>query len=196
MPCLTVHRVYDYLDGALPAEESAAVERHLEECPACRHALDARKRLAEAADCLPPFSVPDDFAACVMAKLPAAPARKLRLRLVWATAAAATLVSGLGLGVILSGQSVLVTLHKIGTAFGSYLQGALNFAAKGLRLLTLAGKIIETISGQVLASLRSVADMIGPEGQAVLAGGSLVIVITGGMLLRRRQILSERTHDK
>jgi predicted anti-sigma-YlaC factor YlaD len=196
MPCLTVHRVYDYLDGALPAEESAAVERHLEECPACRHALDARKRLAEAADCLPPFSVPDDFAACVMSKLPAAPVKKPRLRLVWASAAAATLVSGLGLGVILSGQGVIVTLQKIGTAFGSYLQGALNFAAKGLKLLTLVGKIIETVSSQVLATLRSAADMIGPEGQAVLAGGALVIVITGGMLLRRRQILSERTHDK
>jgi len=196
MPCLTVHRLYDYLEGALPAEESAAVERHLEGCPPCRHALDARKRLAEAAESLPPFSIPDDFAACVMAKLPAVQAKKLRLRLVWAAAAAATIVSGLGLGVVLSGQSVLVILQKIGTAFGSYLQGALNFAAKGLKLLALAGKIIETVSSQVLAGLRSVADMIGPEGQAVLAGGTLVIVITGGMLLRRRQILSERTHVK
>jgi len=196
MPCLTVHRLYDYLDGALPAEESAAVERHLEECPACRRALDARKRLAEAAESLPPFSVPDDFAACVMAKLPAVPAKKTRLRLVWASAAAATVVSGLGLGLLLSGQGVLVTLQKIGTAFGSYLQGAFNFAAKGLKLLSLVGKIIETASGQIFAGLRSVADMIGPEGQAVLAGGTLVIMITGGMFLRRRQILSERTHDK
>jgi len=196
MPCLTVDRLYDYLDGALAAEESAAVECHLEGCPTCRHALDARKRLAVAAESLPPFSVPDNFAACIMAKLPALPAKKTRLRLVWASAAAATVASGFGLGVLLSGQGVLVTLQKIGTAFGSYLQGALNFAAKGLKLLALAGKIIETMSSQVLTGLRSVADMIGPEGQAVLAGGTLVIMITGGMFLRRRQILSERTHDK
>lgn len=197
MPCLTVNRLYDYLDGTLPPGDRETVDRHLAECPSCRRAAEAGKCLAETAANLPPFEVPDGFAAGIMSKIPAtAPAPKFRLRLVWASAAAVTVVSGLGLAVLLSGRGFLDALQEIGPAFGSYLQGALGVAAKGLKILSLAGKIIATVSGQVLATMRSVAEMIGPEGQAVLACGTLVIVITGGMLLRRRQLLSERTHDK
>lgn len=196
MPCLTADRLYDYLDGALSAEEKAGLDRHLAECAACRRALEVRKRLAEAVESLPPFAVPDNFAACVMERIPSVPAKTSRLWAVWATAAAATVIAGFGLAAVLSGQGVLSTLHKIGAAFGSYLQGALSIGAKGLKVLSLAGKIILAVSEQVFNTMRSIAEMIGPEGQAVLAGGALVIVITGGMLLRRRHPLSERTHDK
>ncbi|MBN1937965.1 MAG: zf-HC2 domain-containing protein [Candidatus Aminicenantes bacterium] len=196
MPCLTVDRLYNYLDGALPPKDKVEVDRHLAECPACRRALEVRKRLAEAAEHLPPFAAPENFAACVMAKVPAAAVKKRRLWTIGLPAAAATVVAGLGLAFLLWGQSIVSALQKTGAAFGSYLQDALNYAAKGLKLLSLAGKIIITVSGRVLDTLQSVAEMVGPDGRAVLAGGALVIVITGGMLLRRRQFLSERTHDK
>jgi hypothetical protein len=196
MPCLTLDRLYDYLDGALPAGEKAEVDRHLADCPGCRSALEARRLLAEAAGNLPPFAVPDGFAAGIMARIPAAPMKKARRGPAWAVGGAAFTLAGFSLAVILSGQGVLSFLRKAGGAFGSYLEGALSLAAKGLKILTLAGKIIVTLSGQVLDTLRSIAEMIGPEGRAVVAGGALVIVITGGMFLRRRQTLSERPHDK
>jgi hypothetical protein len=59
----------------------------------------------------------------------------------------------------------------------------------------LAGKVIGEIAGQVLAMLRTVADSVGPETQAVLAVGSVAILITGGLFLRRRITTSERTYE-
>jgi len=194
MPCLTVDRLYDYMDGVLSAGEKETVESHLRGCPVCRCALEVRRNLAGAAESLAPFEVPEDFADGVMAKIPAA--KKPRLWLIVSSAAAAVTISGIGLFALLTGQGAVATLQKIGSAFGSYLQSAINFAAKGLKVLSMAGKVILTLSGQVLATFRSVADMVGPEAQVVLAGGTLVILITGGLLLRRRQILSERIHDK
>lgn len=35
-----VELVTEYLEGALPAEEVAAIEAHLDECPGCRAYLD------------------------------------------------------------------------------------------------------------------------------------------------------------
>lgn len=199
MSCLSVGRLYDFLDGALPPAEKEAVERHLAACPSCRRALENRKCLAEAARALPPFAVPEDFAAGILARLPALPAtkvKKTRLWLGWSAAVTTTILAGFGLAAIFSGQGAPAFLQRMGAGFGTYLQGAFNVFAKGLKLLVTAGKIVGTISGQVLATLRSVADMVGPEARIVIAGGTLVILVSGAMLLRRRQILTEKSHHE
>jgi len=199
MTCLTAGRIYDFLDGALPAEEKEDVERHLASCEACRLALAVRERIAGASADLPAFDVPEDFASRVMAKASALPLpvpKKSRAWIVWPAAAAATIASGFGLYAILTGQGAADTLQKIGAAFGTYLKDAGAAAAKGLKLLILGGKIIGDVSGQALSALQRVAGMVGPETQAALAGITLVIVISGSLYLRRRYAVSERTHEK
>ncbi len=199
MTCLTVDRLYDCLDGGLAGAEKEAVERHLGSCETCRRALAVREWIAGAASDLPAFKVPEDFAARVMEKastLPAPVAKKFNIRLVWPAAAAAAITAGFGLAVILPGQGTLASLQKMGAAFGTYLQNAAAFAAKGLKLAVLGGKIIGDISGRVLDLLRSVAEMAGPETQAVLAAGTLIIIISGSMYLHHRPAVSERTHEK
>ncbi|MCX6567066.1 MAG: zf-HC2 domain-containing protein [Candidatus Aminicenantes bacterium] len=198
MTCLTIDRLYDYVDGVLSVAGKEAVERHLASCESCRHALAVRERIAGAAADLPAFEVPEDFAARVMEKASALPVllpKKSKIWLIW-PAAAATIAAGFGLFTILSGQGTVASLQKIGAAFGTYLQNAAAAAAKGLKLIVLGGKIIGDISGQALATLQSVADIVGPEAQIVLAGGTLIILFSGGMFLRRRYAVSERTHEK
>lgn len=199
MTCLTVDRLYDYLDGVLADAEKEAIGSHLGSCKTCRRALAVRERIAGAASNLPAYEVPEDFAARVMEKasaLPAPVAKKFNIRLLWPAAAAAAIAAGFGLAVILPGQGILASLQKMGAAFGTYLQNAASFAAKGLKLLVLGGKIIGDISGRVLDLLRSAAEMAGPETQAVLAAGTLVIIISGSMYLHHRSAVSERTHEK
>lgn len=46
MPCAyTQEQLYAYLDGELPPDEAHAIERHLQECPACQEAVAAHRRL-------------------------------------------------------------------------------------------------------------------------------------------------------
>ena len=69
MSCLRPDEIHDYLEGGLDASGARRVEAHAADCPACREALDARRRILQAALSLEPIAVPDGFAAGVMAHL-------------------------------------------------------------------------------------------------------------------------------
>jgi anti-sigma factor RsiW len=198
MPCLTADRLYAFLDGELSPAEKASVDRHLAVCKACRFALTARARILEAAADLPPFQVPAEFATGIIARIPAPPVRAGSLfrgcRIAFG-AGAATVILGFGLTAIFSGRGVATLLLDAAAAFGGYLHDAANAFAKGLKVLLLAGKVAGEIAGQVLSMLRTVADSVGPETQAILAVGSVAILITGGLFLRRRITTSERTYE-
>jgi len=198
MLCLTADRLYALLDGDLSPAEKTSVDLHLSVCEACRFALAAQQQIAEAAAGLPPFEVPADFAAGIMARIPASAARagsRFRGWRIAFAAGAATVAMGLGLTAIFSGRGVSALLQDAAAAFGGYLHDAANFFGKGLKVLLLAGKIAGEIAGQILATLRTVAGSAGPETQAVLAAGSAAILITGGLFLRRRISVSERPHE-
>jgi hypothetical protein len=198
MNCLIIDRLYAYLDGALSPAEKEEADRHFASCESCRIALAARKRLAETAESLPAFIIPDNFSAQIMTRIPSAPARLRRKSWGWPAAFAAgtaTITFVFSLTALLSGQGLPVLLQKAAEAFGGYLHDAANFAVKGLKMIVLAGKIVGDIAGQVLSTLRAVTDMIGPETQAILAGGTLLILITGGVFLRRRIVFAGRHHE-
>jgi anti-sigma factor RsiW len=49
MTCIElVEVVTDYLDGALPARDRVALERHLDECPYCREYVEQMRQTAAA----------------------------------------------------------------------------------------------------------------------------------------------------
>ncbi|MBI2921142.1 MAG: zf-HC2 domain-containing protein [Planctomycetes bacterium] len=74
----------DLVDRTLPDADRAGVERHVEQCAACRAELDEFRRTIAAVAALPRRSAPRNFAAGVMARIraegaaavPAAPATK------------------------------------------------------------------------------------------------------------------------
>ena len=50
----------DYLEGALPPDEVAAVEAHLETCPPCRTYLAQMRATIEALGSVPVDTLPDE----------------------------------------------------------------------------------------------------------------------------------------
>lgn len=87
-----------YLDAELTVEERTQVENHLESCPECRSELEGIAAIRTRLRALPPLEVPAG-----LYDLPA-PVVPLRRRSTWrravGVAAAATLVVGIGAGVL------------------------------------------------------------------------------------------------
>ena len=83
-------RLSAYLDGELPAGETAAIEHHLQGCPACRAELDAtaqmRQLLRQLASPVAPFGMVE--------RLLIRPRRRV-LPIAWAASAAAAVALGL-----------------------------------------------------------------------------------------------------
>lgn len=199
MPCLTVDRIYDYLDGALSPVEREDFEHHLAGCASCRKALEIRREIAGAASVLPDVPVPGDFAAGIMAKVAEMPSygpKKAVRTLAWAAGVTAFLASAFGTYAFWTGQGALPLLQRWGSGFVTYLQTAAGVAAKGFKLLYLGAKIIADVSSQALATFQSVASLISPEGRAVVAGAVLFILFSGGVFLRRRNAASEKMHEE
>lgn len=61
------------LEGRLEADEGQRLERHLEQCEACRETLDAQRRVAAVLSSRPVAEAPQGFAGRVMANLEPGP---------------------------------------------------------------------------------------------------------------------------
>jgi anti-sigma factor RsiW len=68
---LTDEQAQRVVDGALLEAETAAVERHVAECPACEAAVESYRMLAVALEDLELPPLPDDFTAGVFARIDA-----------------------------------------------------------------------------------------------------------------------------
>ena len=109
-----------YLLGELSAEEERELERHLEECPECRHELDRARQthdlLRKLATYEPPTELEDQVLAQVRGEMPARSSGGWRL---WVSAAAVLVVVILGIGIlraILGDSSTGVSLTSTAVA--------------------------------------------------------------------------------
>ena len=59
--------VTDYLEGALPPGEAAAVEAHLAVCPGCRHYLDQMRATIDALGYVPVETLPEEAVETLLA---------------------------------------------------------------------------------------------------------------------------------
>ncbi len=103
MKCADAHILFDeLLDGTLGLPQRENVEQHIEECPACRRALDDERALRAALRALPVEPMQPGFGARALANARRHHARTHRHGFVsgFATAAAAGLVMWLAVGVM------------------------------------------------------------------------------------------------
>jgi|GEM_PF-595713 len=202
--CLSAERVYEYLEGGLSPVERASFEAHLAACPACRAAVETRRRIAEAAAALPPFEVPADFAASVMSRLDAAPRQapaKARAGLLAWLAAAAGGLFVLGgtyvLAAVFAGQSLAQALGRLNGLAWSVVRGAAYYSIKGLTILVLAVEIFARLVGYALETLRTVLAAASPVLPAVALVLTIALLVAAGLWVdqRRRHSREERIHE-
>lgn len=193
---LTPERIYAYLDGEMEEAEMRALEAHLASCPACREAVAARRRIAEAAESLPSFEVPDGFAASVMARIGPKAARKPLMRRPWAWAAGAAGLALAGAGwVLLTGRSFSDVVLDASRFLWGNVQGLATLAAKSYSYATLAVKVLGKLADQVLEGFKVLSSFIGPEVQIACLGVALAMA-AAGLALWRHKLGVERNHEK
>jgi predicted anti-sigma-YlaC factor YlaD len=193
---LTPERIYAYLDGEMEEAEMRALEAHLASCPACREAVAARKRIAEAAESLPSFEVPDRFAASVTARIGPKAARKplMRRPRAWAAGAAGLALAGAG-WVLLTGRSFSDVVLDASRFLWGNVRGLATLAAKSYSYATLAVKVLGKLADQVLEGFKVLSSFIGPEVQIACLCVALAMA-AAGLALWRRKLGVERNHEK
>jgi anti-sigma factor RsiW len=201
MECLSAERIQGYLDGDLSAGQRAEAEAHFLRCPECRAALEASRRIDEAAAGLPDVEAPADFAAGVMARLEGLPAvepgRARWLRWIAIPSAGAfVLWTAYLLVAVLSGHGLSQALVKLNALVWGAIRTAAFYAVEGLKTLVMAGKVIGQVAGQAWNALRAATSVVGPEIPAFVIGMMLVVLIAGGFWLRRRNSPAENHHER
>jgi len=200
MTCLTLKKLYAYLDGDLAGREKKAAEEHLASCPACRDALEERRRMLQAVETLPAFDVPDDFARSVLDRIPVAAAlepSKAKTPRWWAAVAAgfATFAVGLVATALLTGHSLPQLLPALNRFLVSNFRGIVSVLAKGAKYVVLAFTVLFQIAGKGLEILKSLTSLIGTDAQIALVGAMVLILLGCGFLWSRRFSV-ERNHEE
>lgn len=170
MSCLRLEHVYRFLENELGSEEKRMVKNHLESCPACSRAVEARRAIHEASTTLPPLEIPPDFAEQVMARIPSS-----RIFLYsWPAALAmgfVTLFLAFAGVYLLTGQSLVGFLTSINHTVLDFLK----------QTTLILGKIVKII----MVVLNLVGDFIVSLGKGLEVLSSLLRpdIIAAGLLL-------------
>ena len=196
MSCRDLNTVYAYLEGDLSAAGRSDFEGHLARCPQCRAAVEDRRLLLRAAATLPPFEVPGDFVAGVISRLGPAPSRATVLGwLVAALAGLASFAATLVVAALLTGRSLSGLFLGFNRFLWNNVRNLSFVVTKGLKYLYLAGKILVQVFQKILEGLKVLTSFIGPEAQVAAACAAALILISAGVIWRRK-FLWERSHDE
>jgi predicted anti-sigma-YlaC factor YlaD len=225
MSCTKPEDIYAYLEGDLSAEDARRLEAHALSCPACRAAIEDRRRLLRAASLLSPIEVPDDFAARILCRLDESPApARRRLLFLFAARSACradgaavpapakrrlTALGGLaaaGIGAaaffatvsllaLLFGRSLGPFLARLVHGFAQYLQQAVTASVKLLKYVQLFFRIVQDFALAMTAVIKRVTSFISPEIQIACLIAAAAFLVGGILLWRRRSLRMETPHE-
>jgi len=196
MTCLNLEKLYAYLEGDLSDRDKKTVEDHVASCSACGEALEERRYLLQAAETLPAFEVPGDFARAVMDKIaPEHSKAKASGRLMAAAAGVATFAVALVATTLITGHALSQFVLGLNRFLWSNLQGLASVLTKGAKYVFLTLKVLIQIGGEVLQILKTLTSFIGPETQVVFIGATVLLILGGGFLWSRRFSV-EKNHEE
>ncbi len=197
MSCLSLERLYAYLEGELSPADSRDIEGHLAACPICRDAVEERKRMLQAIETLPGFEVPPDFAKGIIDRISAAPAKAKVSFVRWLAAGVAgflAFVAALSLIALVTGQNFFQFFIRFNRGFWSYVQEGALVLAKFAKLVFLFLKVVQQFLGEILEGLGVFASLISSEAQVIFICASFLLILAGGFLWRRK-FLVEKNYE-
>jgi hypothetical protein len=189
MKCLTMARLYDYLEGLLEEQEKKKVDRHLRACSRCRQVAEDRRRMLEAFRTLPSLKLPADFTGRVMEA--AFPRKRPQPRWLWGLAAGlASLLLFSALLAVLSARSWPELMADSSRMLWGVLQSGLTIVAKAVRLIATLFKVMAQLVQTVWQGLNVLAELISPAALVLTLSG--LIFVTAASYFGFRKLLIRR----
>jgi AcrR family transcriptional regulator len=189
MKCLTLDRLYDYLEGLLEEQEKKEVDLHLLACGRCRQVAEDRRRMLEASRTLPSLELPADFTRRVMKA--AFPKKRPQPRWLWGLAAGlASLLMFSALLAVLSGRNWPELMTDSSRMLWGVLQSGLTFMAKAVRLIVTLFKVVVQLFQAIWEGLSVLSELITPATLALTLSG--LILITAASYFGFRKFLIRR----
>lgn len=183
MSCLRPEEIYGFLEGLLDPERRAAVAAHLDACPACRARAEERRLLVEGAAGLPDLPLPPDFAARVMARVPAAKGSAFS----WAAAAIGALTAlyaGLLAYILGAGRSPAGLLSAMNGMLWQAGKQAVLLLAKIVKFGAILLRLLSGFGQELMKSGDRLFSWAGPGvivslGVLVTLVAALVVIVLG-----------------
>ena len=191
MSCLSLYQIYQYLENELTEPESASIQEHLTQCLRCKHAVEERQVLLQAAESLPYLETPPDFTHQVISQIfsQTLPLTRSLFALV-----AGSCIIFLSTLIILtaSGQNLVNVLMTMNQSVLNSIKHVSVLLVKFLKLALLFTKMVIQLAGYFLNGLIRLPTILGPEFQVGLV---LVVLFISGTLffgLRRKFFFGEK----
>lgn len=191
MRCLKIEQIYLYLEKELSPAEERDIHKHLADCPKCKRAVEERRLLLQAAESLPLWKTPPDFAQQVMARI--FPEKVSPLA--WLGAAAsgfASLILAVFLFALVTGQSfssLLFNIYHMGLEFVKNLS---PLFAKILKVASLLVKILQQLGGLLIKGLTLMTTIISLQVQIILIAVAIIFIASSIYGIRRKLLIGDK----
>lgn len=194
MKCITVEKIYLYLEKELSRAEYKKVKEHLTVCPHCQRAFKERQLLTQAADGLPRWETPPGFTQQVMDRI--FPAKTSVKSWIGALSAGfASMVLALFIYSAASGQNIVNLFIHINDAFWNAISNIPPLLVKLIKMASIFITILFRFLGWILKSLSLLTTIISPEVQAIAIVITLILIVSSIYGLRKKFLL-EIKHEK
>jgi anti-sigma factor RsiW len=189
MKCLTLARLYDYLEGLLDEKEAGEADRHLRACQRCRQIMEDRRRMLEASRSLSSLEPPADFTPKVLEAL--FPKKRPRPRWLWAPAAvlASILLVTFGLA-YLGGRSWPALMTNSSRILWGALRWGTALVAKAVRLIGTLFQVVFELFRAVWEGLNALGGLLTPATLAVVL--TVLAFLTAASCLGFRKLFIRR----
>ncbi len=190
MNCLNAADVYRFLEDDLLPEQKRRFRQHLASCAKCRKALEDRRLLIEAAESLPSWEVPSEFAGRITARLFP---RKTTAR-DWLTALAVGFSAAAGVFIMLGlfgGHDPARLFVEFNHSALSLGQDAFLFLIKTVKVLSLGLEILFRLLSAAAEAFLHMTGLVRPEIQAAAIIVSVVFALLLAAAAKKKSAIEE-----
>jgi hypothetical protein len=185
MSCLTVDKIYLYLEDELPVDERDSIDKHISVCEACKILLEDRKKMMQAVRSLPPLDMPADFTQQVMARIfpRTSPVR------IWVAGLATgfSLMMFIFLAIFLQSDiSFSGTIVRMNSSLWTFVKNLSVFSVKLIKIASVILGILIQFGGFVFKTLGSLATLVRPEFQIFLVTLTIIFSVSVLYMMRRK----------
>jgi predicted anti-sigma-YlaC factor YlaD len=191
MRCLSIEQIYLYLEKELSPAEEREIHEHLAACPKCKKAAEERRVLLQAAESLPLWKTPPDFAQQVMARI--FPERVSPLA--WLGAAAsgfASMILAIVIFALVTGQSLSNLLFNIYHTGLDFVKNLSPLFAKILKVASLLVKILQQLGELLIKGLTLLTTIISPQVQIILIAVAIIFIASSIYGIKRKLLIGEK----